>query len=156
MERVEEKTEQNFSKNVELFNRFEKERGLWKESVVDMSNRLSDIYKVSDLLTDLYSQRQVALEYAHNLQSLLIQLNRTYRQRRVERWDYYTKNYDLRMDKEPKELHINVDLANLVERKDMLQNHLDYMRQTITSIDTICYGIKHRVSLEEYKRGING
>ena len=66
---------------------------------------------------------------------------------------FYTQNYDLRLDKDPKMLFIDVDLAEIVERREMLQNHLDYMRETLRSIDTICYGVKHRISLEEYRRG---
>jgi hypothetical protein len=50
-------------------------------------------------------------------------------------------------------LFIDVDLADLVERREILQNHLDFMRETLRSIDTICYGVKHRIALEEYRRG---
>jgi hypothetical protein len=57
------------------------------------------------------------------------------------------------MDKDPKELHIAVDLADIVERKELLQNHLDFMRETIKTIDTQCFGVKHRIALEEYRRG---
>jgi hypothetical protein len=57
------------------------------------------------------------------------------------------------MDKDPKELHIYVDIADVVERKDFIQTHLEFFRETIRTIDSMCYGIKHRLSLEEYKRG---
>jgi hypothetical protein len=57
------------------------------------------------------------------------------------------------MDKDPKELHIYVDIADVNERRELLLNHLEFMRETIKTIDTISFGIKHRIQLEEYKRG---
>jgi hypothetical protein len=83
----------------------------------------------------------------------LTKINRIFRERKIERWEHYTRNYDLRMDKDPKELHIYVDIADVVERKDFIQTHLEFFRETIRTIDSMCYGIKHRLSLEEYKRG---
>ena len=118
-----------------------------------MSERLRDIYKVADLQTDIYSYRQVAVEYCHTLQVHLQKVNHIFRARKIERWEHYTRNYDLRMDKEPKELHIYVDIVDINERRELLLNHLEFMRETIKTIDTISFGIKHRIQLEEYRRG---
>jgi len=49
--------------------------------------------------------------------------------------------------------YIAKDLAVIVERREYLQNHLEYFRETVKTIDTMCFGIKHRISLEEYRRG---
>jgi len=111
------------------------------------------MYEVADLQTDLYSNRQIVVDYTHTLMNHLTRINRVFREKKIERWEHYTRNYDLRMDKDPKELHIYVDIADVVERKDLLQTHLEFFRETIKTIDTMCYGIKHRLSLEEYKRG---
>jgi hypothetical protein len=59
----------------------------------------------------------------------------------------------MRLDKDPKNDLINTDLGDIVERRELLQNHLDYFRETVRTIDTLCYGIKHRMALEEYRRG---
>jgi hypothetical protein len=133
--------------------RFTDEREHWKITVGEMSERLRDIYAVASLLTDLYSQRQIALEYSHTLMSHLIRLNKILRGKRAERFLHYTQNYDLRLDKDPKNLMIDVDLGPIIEQKEMVENHLNYMRETVKTIDTICYGIKYRVSLEEFRRG---
>jgi hypothetical protein len=141
------------SKNEPLHQRFSKERDDWTQKVQSLSERLKTIYEVADLLTDLYSQRQIAGDYIHELVAHMSKLNRVFRERKRERFLHYTQNYDLRLDKDPKMLFIDVDLADLVERREILQNHLEFMRETLRSIDTICYGVKHRISLEEYKRG---
>lgn len=141
------------SKNETLYRRFADEREDWTNRVKALAERLKNIYEVGDLLTDLYSQRQVAGDYVHEIVALSSRLNRIYRERKRERFLHYTQNYDLRLEKDPKMLFIEVDLAELVERRELIQNHLDYMRETLRSIDTICYGVKHRIALEEYRRG---
>lgn len=139
--------------NEQLIARFKSERNEWTDRIKDMSERLRDIYKVADLQTDIYSYRQVAVEYCHTLQVHLQKVNHVFRARKIERWEHYTRNYDLRMDKDPKELHIYVDIADINERRELLLNHLEFMRETIKTIDTISFGIKHRIQLEEYRRG---
>jgi hypothetical protein len=141
------------SKNDALYVRFSKEREKWSEVVQSLSERLRNIYDVAEMLTDLYSQRQIAGEYVHELVAHSSKVNRIYRERKRERFLHYTQNYDLRLDKDPKMLFIDVDLADLVERREILQNHLEFMRETLRSIDTISYGVKHRIALEEYRRG---
>jgi len=141
------------SSNDAIFARFKTERDEWTTRIQSMSARLKDIYEIADLQTDLYSYRQIAVDYTHTLMTHLTKINRIFRERKIERWEHYTRNYDLRMDKDPKELHIYVDIADVVERKDFIQTHLEFFRETIRTIDSMCYGIKHRLSLEEYKRG---
>jgi hypothetical protein len=141
------------SKNEGLHTRFHAERDEWTLKVQSLTERLKSIYDCAELLTDLYSQRQIAGDYIHELVAHSSKLNRVYRERKRERYLHYTQNYDLRLDKDPKMLFIDVDLADLVERREILQNHLDFMRETLRSIDTICYGVKHRIALEEYRRG---
>lgn len=153
MSEITESKEEVSSKNDVLYSRFSTERTEWTEKIASLSERLKSIYDVAELLTDLYSQRQIAGDYVHELVSHASRLNRIYRERKRERFLHYTQNFDLRLDKDPKMLFIDVDLADLVERREILQNHLEFMRETLRSIDTICYGVKHRISLEEYRRG---
>ena len=150
---MEENQTQPESSSETISKRFTDEREHWKTTVGDMSERLRDIYSVAGLLTDLYSQRQIALENTHTLMSHLIRLNKILRAKRAERFLHYTQNYDLRLDKDPKNLMIDVDLGPIIEQKEMVENHLNYMRETVKTIDTICYGVKYRVSLEEFRRG---
>lgn len=149
----ENKNQQPENSSEKINKRFEEERVHWKNTVTQMSDRMRDIYSVSDLLTDLYSQRQIALEYSHTLMSHLIRLNKLLRGKKAEKWLHYTQNYDLRLDKDPKNLLIDVDLGPLIEQKEMVENHLNYMRETVKSIDTMCFGVKYRISLEEFRRG---
>jgi hypothetical protein len=148
-----ESQENQSSSNEPIFVRFKKERDDWTKKIQDMSRRMKDIYDLADLQVDLYSNRQIVVDYTHTLMTHITKINKIFRERKAERWEHYTRNYDLRMDKDPKENLIYVDMAEVVERREYVQTHLEFFRETIKTIDTMCFGIKHRMALEEYKRG---
>jgi hypothetical protein len=152
-EETTEGTKAPTSSNDALYSRFAAEREEWSTKIGGYAARLRDIYQVGDLLTDLYSQRQIAVEYTHTLMAHLTKINIVYREKRQERFEYYSRSYDLRLDKDMKYEYIAKDLSVIVERREYLQNHLEYFRETVKTIDTMCFGIKHRISLEEYRRG---
>jgi hypothetical protein len=146
-----ENQSQNSSENA-LSKRFEQERRDWVNKIQEFSDQLKHISQIGELMTDVYSQRQIALEYSHTLMEHLIKLNKIVREKRHERYVYYTYNFDVRLDKDSKESYINNDISYIIEKKDVVQNHFDYMRDTIKTIDNIVFAIKHRISLEEYRR----
>jgi hypothetical protein len=141
------------SSNESLASRFSVEREEWKDKIESYSIRFRDIYQMGDLLTDLYSSRQIVVEYLHTLMSHMTKLNRVFREKKVERHEFYTRNYDVRLDKDVKFEYVMNDIAIVTERRELLQTHIDYFRETIKTIDTMCYGVKHRIALEEYRRG---
>jgi hypothetical protein len=141
------------SSNESLASRFSVEREEWKDKVESYSIRFRDIYQMGELLTDLYSSRQIVVEYLHTLMSHMTKLNRVFREKKVERHEFYTRNYDVRLDKDVKFEYVMNDIAIVSERRELLQTHIDYFRETIKTIDTMCYGVKHRIALEEYRRG---
>lgn len=154
MEETKETTQQSSSNtNEQIHKRFATEREDWTSKVTSLSERLRNIYELSDLLTDLYSQRQIAVEYTHTIMGHMTKVNKIFREKKVERFDFYTRQYDIRLDKDPKNDRIAADLTDIVERRELLQNHLDYMRESVKTIDGLCYAVKHRMELEQYKRG---
>lgn len=140
------------SSNDTLATRFRKEREDWITKIQEFSDNLRNVSQIGELMVEVYSQRQIAVEYSHTLMSHLIKINKIYREKKHEKYIYYTQNYDVRLDKDAREGHIGYDLTEIIEKKDIVQNHLDYFRETIKTIDNIIFGIKHRISLEEYRR----
>ena len=135
-----------------LLKRFEQERRDWINKIQEFSDQLKHISQIGELMTDVYTQRQIALEYSHTLMEHLIKLNKTVREKKHERYVHYTYNFDTRLDKDARESYINNDISNVLEKRDVVQNHFDYMRDTIRTIDNIIFAIKHRISIEEYRR----
>lgn len=135
-----------------LSERFNRERREWETRVKSMSQRIRDINDIASLQVDVYSSRQELVEYYHYLVSLIATKNRELRKKKRERIEYYTTQFDYKLDKEQKNMYIMVDLEDLYTSRDALENHMKYISATMNTIDNIIFGIKHRITLEEYKR----
>lgn len=150
---------ENFNKQIndipkdeDLFSRFDRERLEWTEKIEKLSRRLKDIDEIAILQTEVYSERQHAVEYYHYLMTLLANKNREYRKKYKERFEFYSNSYDYRVKDDVKSTFIANDLSEIYSIKESLDNHMKFMDKTIGTIDNIIYGVKHRISLEEYKR----
>lgn len=136
-----------------IYDRFDDERVSWTQIVDDLSKKLKDINNIADLQVNIYSQRQKAVEYYHYLMSLLSKKNKEYRSLYKERFEFYSFKYDYaRLKDDVKNSFINNDLSELYSIKEALDNHMKFIDKTISTLDNIIYGIKHRISLEEYRR----
>lgn len=147
--------ENNSSKKEEkesISKRFDRERSEWEFKIGKMSSKMKDIGILSDVLTDALSQRQIALDYTHTLMTLLTKINAELRKKKKERFLYYSQNYDLVLQKDQKNMFIDVDLEKNVKIQELFSNHLSYMRGTIDTLDKILFGVNWRIKMEEYKR----
>lgn len=154
METAENKIESiSFDSQINEFSdKLEKTRTFWLEKVKSMSNNLLNINKLAECQVELYSYRQICIEYQFNVLNAIAKLNKTYKRKRLERWKYYKNEQQMRIDKDAMELHIDVDIENLSQQHTLLSNQLEFAKETVKTIDNLIYGIKHRISIEDYKR----
>jgi len=137
-----------------LTNKFAKERLEWTNKIQSMSKSMKDIFKVSELMTDIYTERQRAVEYHHYLISIISRVNVAYRKKWTEKYDYYTYKSQKRFSTDKKkELQILSEMGDILEKRDELDNHIKFMNNTISTLDNIIYGIKYKVEIEQISRG---
>ncbi|MFA5154762.1 MAG: hypothetical protein WC554_19610 [Clostridia bacterium] len=137
-----------------LTERFKRERAEWATIIKELSASLKNVLDIPALMVDLYSERQRAAEYHHYIMSILSGVNKTYRARWNERYEFYTLKSQIRYPNETtKATRIQHELADIVEQREQLDNQQKYMMQTISSLDAIIYGINNRVKIEEIIRG---
>ena len=145
----EEKTEKK-----SLEERFSGERLSWSAKLQEMSGKLRKALDVAELMTEIYTERQRALEYYHYLISLLIKINKKYKKDYAERHEYYTYKSQQRFTNEPtKNARIQADLEVILEKREMLDNHAKFMDGTIKTIDNLIFGMKTRIDIEQIARG---
>lgn len=134
--------------------RFARERLEWSQKIEDMSSKMKNVIMVAELMTTLYTERQRAVEYYHYLISLIIPMNRKYNAAYAERWDYYTNKIQVRYPNESlKNNRIQVDLADMIERRALVDNHSKFIDKTISTMDNIIFAIPRRVEIEQISRG---
>jgi len=137
-----------------LEDRFSKERKEWSEKVSKFSLKLKKVFDIPELMTDLYTERQRASEYYHYLISLLIKLNKKYRKDYAEKYDYYSFKCQFRYPTEiAKNNRILVELPEIVEKREMLENHSKFIDRTIGTIDNLIYAVSNRIKIEEMSHG---
>lgn len=137
-----------------LEDRLNNERLEWNKKIEDMSSKMKKIFEIPELMTNLYTERQRALEYYHYLISLMIGLNKDYNKIYNEKWEYYTSKSHIRYPNEStKHNRILVDLSEQVEKRSMIDNHSKFILRTVETIDNIIYAVPRRIELEQISRG---
>lgn len=138
----------------DIYLKFEKSRIEWSEIVKNLTDKLKNIKTLELLMIDVYSERQRAVDYYHYLNSLVIKITKAYRKLYAERYDFYTNKSQIRYPNETvKNNKIYTDLSKEIENKDVLENHVKYISETIKTIDGIIYAINSRIKIEELMRG---
>ena len=132
---------------------FEQERAEWREKIQVISLHIKNIKTVAEAQVDLFSSRQTLLEYSYKLAQIISKLATKERQEKAKKLKEYTEGKDVRYGSNEKTTLIEGDLAELREKMELVEGHRKYIDQTIQTVDHMLYGIKQRVSLEEYLRG---
>lgn len=137
-----------------LEDKFSRERIEWSSKIKKMSSSFSDVVKTGELMTEVYTERQLALEYYHYLISILIKLNKKYNQVYSEKWKFYTYQGNERFPNETqKTARIIAELADLKEKRELLDNHSKFMDGTVKNIDNLIFGIKNKIEFTQIGRG---
>ena len=132
---------------------FDRERSEWTEKIQVVSLNLKDIKTVAKAQVDLFSYRQILLEYSFKLAGIISKLNSKYRTEKARKLKDYSENTDVRYGANEKTVLIEGDLTNITEKVEIVEGHRKFIDQTVQTVDHMLYGIKQRISLEEYLRG---
>lgn len=132
---------------------FENERSEWKEKIQVLSLQMKDIKTLAKAQVDLFSQRQVLLEYSYKLATIISKLGSKYRTEKSKKLRDYSENNDFRYGANEKTVLIEGDLTDITEKIELVEGHRKFIDQTIQTIDHMLYGVRQRISLEDYLRG---
>jgi len=144
----------NDDKKLTIETKFKNERNDWTNKIKSMSNRLKIISDVQELMTDIYTNRQIAVEYYHYLISILSKINKEYRSEWTIKYDYYTYKSQKRFPNEKtKELQILSEISEILQKREAIDNHSKFILDTKNTLDNLIYGIKYRIDIEKIKNG---
>jgi hypothetical protein len=131
---------------------FSDERANWTEKIRTYSVRMKNIREVAEVQVDLYTSRQVLLEYQSKLAQAMIKLNSKFRKDKGDRLKFYSENTQVKYGANEKTPLIEADLSMLKERMDIVEGQITYIQDTVKTVDHMLYGIRSRITLEEYMR----
>lgn len=132
---------------------FEQERSEWKEKIQVLAIEMKDIKTLAKSQVDLFSQRQVLLEYSYKLASIVSKLNSKYRTEKSRKLRDYSERSDVRYGANEKTVLIEGDISEITEKIELVDGHRKFIDQTVQTVDHMLYGIRQRIALEDYLRG---
>ena len=132
---------------------FEAERAEWGEKIQVISLNLKSIKTVAEAQIELFSTRQILLEYSYKLASIISKLGTKERQERARKLREYQESKDVRYGANETKTMIEADLSEITQKIELVEGHRKFLDQTIQTVDHMLYGIKSRIALEEYLRG---
>jgi hypothetical protein len=151
---IPEENDKTKTEEVTLDKKLAGERLEWTNKIISMSEKMKKLPDLAVLQTIVYTERQRAVEYYHYLLSLISYINKGYRKKFAEKYDYYTYQSQKRFPNERvKELQIMAELGDTMHKKEQIENHSKFMDKTISTIDNIIYGIKSRLEIEQFLSG---
>ena len=136
-----------------ILQQFEEERLKWKEDIEDIAGRFKKIEDMVEVQVDLYSQRQVATEYVYQLVTTYSKFKKVYNAEWQKWYEHFTNNVDTRPSEKEKAKLIDDKTGDSKLRLEVIQTHIDYMRETVKTIDNMIFGVKHRLDIENFRRG---
>lgn len=141
------------SESVGYVERFEQERNEWTDDVKSISSRFKNIDDMVDVQVDLYSKRQQGVEYMHQLMVLQSRLKKTWIAEYKKAYDSLIMDQDYRYSEKERQRIAEEKTSTSKLKLDILQSHVDFFRETIKTIDNMIFGVKHRLEIEDFKRG---
>jgi hypothetical protein len=132
---------------------FKAERAEWREKIQVISLNLKSIKTVAEAQIELFSTRQILLEYSYKLASIISKLGTKERQERARKLREYQESKDVRYGANETKTMIEADLSEITQKIELVEGHRKFLDQTIQTVDHMLYGIKSRIALEEYLRG---
>lgn len=137
---------------------FDERRAYWVKWTEDMSKCLKDMDKIVDLQGEIYARRQEAVENYHTLTNVLAKQTKTYKENYAAA---YSELRPLKISQGsatfmfPTESALRDQIESRLSKDkyiiDLLDSQINYMDNTIKTIDGIIYAISNRIKIEELK-----
>lgn len=138
----------------DIIKQFESERLEWTYRIKNIASRFKIVENLVEVQVDLYSSRQEAVDYIQNLTIILSKLQKKYDTEWKVAYDELSLNQDFRYNDREKARFASEKISNLKINIEILQSHIEYFKETVKTIDNMIFGVKHRIDIEDFKRGI--
>jgi hypothetical protein len=134
--------------------RFEEERTQWTKTIQEISGRFKIVENLAEVQIDLYSKRQIAIEYQYKLIGIHTKLKRKLVQDWKNAYDNAGRDEDIRFSEKEKTKTAEVATLEIKYRTESVSNQIEFFRETVKTIDNMIFGVKHRIEIENFKAGM--
>lgn len=129
----------------------------WTKEVTQMNEMLKTLPKTDELLNTIYSSRQKCVESFYGVNSIILTQSKEYKRVAVQTFNNI-KQSGYNGVRYTTDAGINKIVETLLEDRkhiiDVLSNYINYLKDTIATIDNIIYGINQKVKIHEMLNNI--
>lgn len=149
IDKYNEKTE-NLNEKLEDY--FEKERSKWEKELMPLYQTLSDRdnYKIINLQSSTLSLRHKIQDEISSYMAKLSKEMPKYKASYADRMEFYMHGYGIKTASSEKTKMVDRDLSEKKRNIELLENHIEFLRQCRYACDQIQYSVKNIVGLMNY------
>lgn len=144
----------SYSKNEEtlqnLAKKYESIRKNWTSQVQEISQSFKKISNLPETQAKLYHDIQELNEVSTKLRMELSKIHKQMRTTRKDRWIQIKTKVDFQLKtSDDFNVWLEEELTDLIELETLTKNQLMFYEETTKNINSMIYGIKYRIALEQ-------
>lgn len=132
-------------------------RNKWTTEITSLNEMMKTLPKVNDLLGIVYMKRQEAVDYYHSMNTVILKQMREYKRQSLNMFNTIKiSGYNgVRLPNDSAiQKVVEVELIDEKSIIDLLTNHNNFIKESITTIDNLIYGINQKIKLGEILNGL--
>lgn len=138
-------------KNQRLEEFFNQKRETWTKNLMPLFAQLKEPPQaIYEMQAEALSYRHAVNEEMAYFMQKLTRETSSMKQAKRDRFIYYATGFQLKTNTGEKNVLVDGDLAEVDRTIELMQLHIEFLRECIKTIDNIGYAIKNRVMLMEY------
>lgn len=135
-------------KILELDQKLTAQRATWSNNIKELAKSLKNVNGMEETIAGVLSSRQTMVEQIAYLNTKIREQKNTINGRWREAYIRYYE-YDYKLGEKQKERFIENDLVQDNTKLALLENQLDFMRESVKTLDNMGFAIRNRLALKD-------
>ena len=135
-------------KILELDQKLTAQRSTWSTNIKELAKSLKSVNGMEETIAGVLSSRQTMIEQIAYLNTKIKEQKNTINSRWREAYIRYYE-YDYKLGEKQKERFIENDLVQDNTKLALLENQLDFMRESVKTLDNMGFAIRNRLALKD-------
>lgn len=132
-----------------LENNFEQERQKFSQKLSSLIPLIRDLNTIAEAQVLMLSYRQMLVDELHKYRTVIFKHKSNDRNIKKLKIEFYKRNYDMKLDQKEMSDYISSDMTLRIQKIDLVENHISYLTETISTLDKMGFAIKNKIATEE-------
>ena len=138
----------SIEKILELDQKLTSQRATWSTNIKELAKSLKNVNGMEETIAGVLSSRQTMVEQIAYLNTKIREQKNAINSRWREAYIRYYE-YDYKLGEKQKERFIENDLVQDNTKLALLENQLDFMRESVKTLDNMGFAIRNRLALKD-------